>query len=70
MKRCNEMADLYSLYNGFRVCDEHVDTQSETHRWGYSKDAGPCDQVIESRETFWRRHPNSRMYRQLFGNAS
>ena len=67
MKRCNGTATRFSLNNGFRVCDMHVEFHMgewEEHEWA-GKDTGLCDHVIETKEQFWNRHPNSNMYNEL-----
>ena len=65
MKRCNEAANLYSTFNGFQVCDDHLQDQP-AHDWGYSPNAGKCDQPVETRREFWSRYPESRKYQELF----
>ena len=67
MKRCNKPATIYSQLNGFTVCDEHYDPDSTVPVATWHESA-PCDFPIETREEFWKRHPNSRMYRKLFAD--
>ena len=62
MKRCNEPATIYAVYSGFRVCADHNALTGET---GTLTIAKPCDQVVETKEQFWSRHPNSRMFNKL-----
>ena len=73
MKRCNKPAIKVAIPSGFRVCAKHVrEDDRPTVTWqpmgkSWRTDGtNPCDQPIETREEFWKRHPNSRMYRKLF----
>jgi len=66
MLRCNKPANIYSPLNGFTICDDHHKENNPeivTEIW---YESAPCDVAIETREEFWKRHPNSRMYRKLF----
>ena len=68
MKRCDKPATSYSPLNGFTICDDHLksnDPANVTETW---YEAAPCDVTIETPEQFWKRHPNSRMYRKLFAS--
>ena len=67
MLRCDKPATVYSTYNGFTVCDDHHDI-NDPAPWDVWHESAPCDVVIETREEFWKRHPNSRMYRKLFAS--
>ena len=66
MKRCNKPATRYSPLNGFTICEDHHkenDPEIVTQIW---HEVGPSDVPIETPEEFWKRHPDSRMYRKLF----
>ena len=71
MLRCNKPATKVATKSGFRACGEHVTNGVTWQPMGESwriDGTNPCDQPIETPEQFWKRHPNSRMYRKLFAS--